>query len=248
MRILAIVLFVAACGGGGGSNNGDIDAGKSADAKVYMDSPPNVSQMITIGGTALSSDNNSSTPLAGATVKLLKVSDDSVLGMATTAADGKYSFAVQTNGQVVDAYILATADTFQQAAAFPAAPFQADTSTADSNLVKAGNYSALAGFTGQKDCSMDASTCLGFAVVEILDANSMPVEGAKASSTPAGMYHYMSGILPTGTDATDSSGTAFYSNLTPGMVTISATKSGVVFKSHPIKALKNTFTSTVVTE
>jgi hypothetical protein len=247
MRTLAIVLLLAACGGSN-SGNGNIDATKSADAKVFMDAPPNVSQMITISGTALSSDNNSSTPLAGATVKLLNTSDDSVLGMTTTAADGKYSFTVQTNGQVVDAYILATADTFQPAAAFPAAPFQADTSTADSNLVKAGNYSALAGFTGQKECSMDASTCLGFAVVEILDANNMPVEGAKASSTPAGMYHYMSGILPTGTDSTDSSGTAFYSNLTPGMVTISATKTGVVFKSHAIKALKDTFTSTVITE
>ena len=247
MRTLAIVLFVAACGGGGGSNNGT-DAAKSADAKVFMDAPPNVSQMITIGGTALSSDNNSSTPLAGAAVKLLRVSDDSVLGMATTGADGKYAFTVQTNGQVVDAYLLATADTFQPAAAFPAAPFQADTSTADSNLVKAGNYSALAGFTGQKDCSADPSTCLGFAVVEILDANNMPVDGAVASSTPSAMYHYMAGVLPTGTDSTDSSGTAFYSNLTPGMVTISATKSGHVFKSHAIKALKNTFTSTVITE
>jgi len=246
MRTLAIVLLVAACGGS--NNGGGTDAAKSADAKVYMDAPPNVSQMITIGGTAFNSDNSSSTPLAGAVVKLLKTSDDSVLGMATTAADGKYAFTVQTNGQVVDAYLLATADTFQPAAAFPAAPFQADTSSADSNLVKAGNYSALAGFTGQKDCSADASTCLGFAVVEILDANSMPVEGAVASSTPAATYHYMSGVVPIGTDSTDAGGTAFYSNLTPGMVTISATKSGHVFKSHAIKALKNVFISTVITE
>jgi len=255
MRTLAIVLFVAACGGGGGSNN-NIDAAKSADAKVYMDAPPNVSQMITIAGTALASDNNSSTPLAGATVKLLKTSDDSVLGMATTAADGKYSFTVQTNGQVVDAYILATASGYKNAAAFPAAPFQADTAKADSNMVTTGNYAALAGFVGQHACpdtcpdmaSTCTDTCMGFAVVEVLDSNSMAVQGAVASSTPTATYHYFSGAFPTGTDATDSSGTAFYSNMTPGMVTISATKTGVVLKSHAIKALKNTFTSTVITE
>ncbi|HET9992699.1 MAG TPA: hypothetical protein VFQ65_29395, partial [Kofleriaceae bacterium] len=183
-----------------------------------------------------------------AAIKLLKVSDDSVLGMATSGADGKYSFTVMTNGQVVDAYITATADTFQPAAAFPAAPFQADTTSADSNMVTTGNYQALSGFVGQKSCANMPDQCLGFAVVEILDSNNMPVQGAKASSTPAGMYHYMSGGIPIGTDSTDTDGTAFYSNLTPGMVTISATKSGATFKSHPIKALKDTFTSTVITE
>ena len=254
MRTLAIVLLVAACGGS--NNGGGTDAAKSADAKVFMDAPPNVSQMITIGGTALASTNNGSTPLAGATVQLLKVSDDSVLGMATTGADGKYAFTVQTNGQVVDAYILAKAATYKNAAAFPAAPFQADTMTADSNMVTAGNYSALAGFTGQKSCpdmcpdvpAMCTDTCMGFAVVEILDANAMPVQGAVASSSPAGSYKYMSNNIPVGTDSTDTDGTAFYVNIPPGMVTISATKSGAVFKSHPIKALKNTFTSTVITE
>jgi hypothetical protein len=32
------------------------------------------------------------------------------------------------------------------------------------------------------------------------------------------------------------------------MVTVSATKTGAVFKSHAIKAIADTFTSTVVTE
>ena len=123
MRTLAFVLLIAACGSS--NNGGGVDAAKSADAKVFMDAPPNVSQMITIGGTALNSTNTSTTPIAGAAIKLLKVSDDSVLGMATSGADGKYSFTVMTNGQVVDAYITATADTFQPAAAFPAAPFHA---------------------------------------------------------------------------------------------------------------------------
>lgn len=240
MRTLAIVLFVAACGGG--SSNNDTDAAKSADAKVYMDAPPNVSQMITIGGTALASTNNGSTPLAGAMVKLLKVSDDSVLGMATSGADGKYAFTVMTNGQVVDAYLTATASGYQAAATFPAAPFQADTTSADSNMVTTGNYQALTGFSGQH-------TGKGFAVVEILDSNDMAVQGAVASSTPtAGSYKYMSSGIPIGTDSTDTDGTAFYVDLPPGMVTISATKSGATFKSHPIKALADTFLSTVITE
>ena len=244
MKTSIALILIAACGGGGSGNSTDGGGSGSnmpADARIFLDAPPTVPAMITISGTALDSGQSTSVPLAGATISLLKTSDDSVLATMTSAADGKYSLPVTTNGLVVDAYITASKSGYAPAAAFPAAPFEADTTTADSNLITSGNYTALTGFSGQQPGK-------GFAVVEILDSNQMPVAGAKVSSTPAGTYKYLQNSLPTGTTSTDTTGTAFCVNLTPGMVTLSATMSGAVFKSHAIKALPDTFTSTVVTE
>lgn len=245
MKTSIALILIAACGGGGCSSTDGGGSGSDmlADARIFLDAPPTVPAMITIAGTALDSGASTSVPLAGATISLLKTSDDSVLATTTSAADGKYSLPVTTNGLVLDAYIAATKSGYAPAAAFPAAPFQADTTTADSNLITTGNYTALAGFSGQ-----DTAAHNGFAVVEILDSNQMPVQGAKVSSTPAATYKYMQGGIPIGTTSTDTDGAAFCVNLTPGMVTLSATKSGAVFKSHPIRALPDTFTSTVVTE
>jgi hypothetical protein len=243
MKTSIALFLIAACGGGGGNSTdgGGSGSNKPADARVFLDAPPTVPAMITISGTALDSGASTSVPLAGVAIALLKTSDDSMLATATSGADGKYSLPVTTNGLVVDAYITATKSGYAPAATFPAAPFQADTSTADSNLITTGNYSALTAFSGQ-------AAHKGFAVVEILDANQMPVQGATVSSTPAGTYKYMQNMIPTGTVSTDTDGTAFFVNLTPGMVTLSATKSGATFKSHAIKAVADTFTSSVINE
>jgi hypothetical protein len=244
MKTSIALILIAACGGGGGSSADGGGSGSNippADARVFLDAPPVVAAMITISGSALDSGASTSMPLAGVAISLLKTSDDSVLATATSGADGKYSLPVTTNGQVVDAYITATKSGYAPAATFPAAPFQADTSTADSNLVTSGNYTALKIFSGQ-------TPGMGFVVAAILDANQMPVQGATASSTPAATYKYMQNNVPSGTVSTDTDGAAFYVNLPPGMVTISATKSGATFKSHAIKALADTFTSSVITE
>ena len=242
MRTLVFVLLLAACGGSD-NNGGGGDAGnKPADARVFLDAPPNVPAMITISGTALDNGANSSTPLAGATVSLLKVSDDSMLGTMTTGADGKYSFSVTTNGQVVDAYVKATKSGYAPAAAFPASPFEKDSPGTDSNLITSANFTGLQFISGQQPGK-------GFVVVGILDTSDMPVGGVKISSTPSGTYKYSdSNGNPTLNDSSADDGRGFFTNLTPGMVTISATKSGAVFKSHTVKAPADVFTSTVITE
>lgn len=243
MRTLAFILVIAACGGSDNSNGGGGDAGnKPADARVFLDTPPNVPATITISGTALDNGANSSTPLAGAVVSLLKVSDETMLGTMTTAADGKYSFPVTTNGQVVDAYVMATKSGYAPAAAFPAAPFQKDSPGTDSNLVTSGNFTGLQFISGQQPGK-------GLVVVGILDASDMAVAGVKISSTPGGTYKYSdSNGTPTLNDSTADDGRGFFTNLTPGVVTISATKTGATFKSHTVKAAADVFTSTVITE
>ncbi|MBV8758524.1 MAG: hypothetical protein JO257_14660 [Deltaproteobacteria bacterium] len=245
MKILPFVLLVAACGGSNspsGGHNPDAPASQM-DGRVFMDAPPSVPAMLTIGGTALDNGQNSSTPLAGAAITLKNRTDDMTLATATSDAQGKYSMMVATNGHVVDAYILATKSGYVDAAAFPAKPFEADTSKADSNMITTSNYNLLGVYTGQQSSK-------GIIIVEVLDAAGMPVMGAAVSSTPASgsvLYSSNSGIPQSGS-ATNTDGTGFLVNETPGSVMLEVSKSGATFKTHAVNARANTFTSTVVTE
>jgi hypothetical protein len=237
MKALAFVLLVAACGSSSTSNPA------SPDAAVFNDAPPNVPAMITIAGTAYDNGQSSATPLAGVAITLKSRADDSTLASATSDAQGKYSLSVTTGGHVVDAYILATKSGYTDAAAFPPAPFAADAAMADSNLITTNNFNLLGLYTGQQASN-------GIVVAEVLDASSMPVAGAKVSSSPAaGSYMYSDSTgKPAGMPSTNTDGTAFLINVAAGPVSISATKDGATFKTHSVTAKPNTFTSTVITE
>jgi len=243
MKTLALVLLVAACGGGTSHPGGTADAPPQMDSRVFMDAPPSVPAMLTIGGTATDSSQNSTTPLAGAAITLKNRADDMTLATATSDAQGKYSMMVTTGGHVVDAYILATKSGYVDAMAFPAKPFEADTATADSNLITTGNYNLLGVYTGQQ-------TSNGIIVVEVLDASGTAVKGAAAKSTPMSgstLYSGDNGIPASGM-ATNTDGTAFLVNVPPGAAAVDVTMSGATFKGHSVIAKANTFTSTVVTE
>ena len=242
MKVLPFVLLIAACGSSN-SNPAGGDAPNQQDGRVFLDAPPNVPAMITIGGAAYDSGQNSSTPLAGVAVSLKSRADDSTLASTTSDAQGKYSMSVSTGGHVVDAYILATKSGYVDAAAFPAAPFAADNAMADSNMVTTGNFNLLTLYTGQQ-------TSNGIIIAEILDATSMPVAGATVSGSPAaGSYLYSDDNgTPASRPSTNTDGTSFLVNVPPGSIEISATKDGATFKSHSVTAKANTFTSTVITE
>src|ERR1700754_1768712 len=69
MKSFAALIFLVACGGGGGGNaTVDGSNAASADAHIFNDAPPVVSQMIKFAGTTSESTNTGDTPLAGVTV------------------------------------------------------------------------------------------------------------------------------------------------------------------------------------
>jgi hypothetical protein len=245
-KALAFGLLLAACGGGNNGNGGDDDGSNTppADARVYLDAPPSVPAMLTIGGLANENTQSGSTPLQGVAIALYHVGDDATpLATATSGADGRYSMMVPTNGHVVDAYLKASKSGYVDNNMYPAGPFQADTSNADANLITTGNYGLLTTFAGQQSGH-------GIVVVEILDASSQPVQGATIASTPpAGAYKYMdSNGIPTSTTSTNTDGAAFLINVPPGDITVAATKTGMTFKSHGLTAKADQFTTTVVTQ
>lgn len=247
-KALAFGLLLVACGGGGnsGGGGGDDDGSNNqpADARVYLDAPPSVPAMINIGGTANENTQSGANPLAGVAISLYHVGDDATpIAMTTSAADGKFSMMVPTNGHVVDAYLKASKSGYVDNNMYPAGPFQADTLNADANLISTFNYTFLKSLAGQTDGK-------GIVVVEILDASSQPVQGATIASTPAaGSYKYMdSNGTPTSTTSTNTDGAAFLVNVPPGDITVSASKTGMTFKTHGLTAKADQFTTTVVTQ
>jgi hypothetical protein len=217
---------------------------KSADAHIFMDAPPVVPQMIKFAGITKESMQSSDVPLAGVTVAVYASANESTpLAMAISDASGTYMFMVPTNGSVVDGYLKATKSGYTDNYVYPAAPFQGDQLMANANLITTSNFGLLGFLVGQTAGN-------GLIVAEILTAADASVMGATVASTPAsGTYRYSdSGGTPTSTSSTNTDGAAFMVNVPPGHVDISATKSGMVFKTHGLSAHADAFTTTVITQ
>src|SRR5690606_38069228 len=90
-------------------------------------------------------------------------------------------------------------------------------------------------------------------VALIVTDGTNPVAGAQVTSNPEPLpetrYNGMVGTLvlpdPMATE-TYTDGVAYLFNLAPGDVTVSATKSGMTFSSHKVKAWADQLTTTVI--
>lgn len=239
---VAAWMFLVACGSSGSSGNVTPDSSAPADAKVFLDAPPVVPAMITISGTASEDNQTGSTPLAGVAVAIYKASDEATpLAMATSDAQGKYSFQIPTGGAVVAGFLKATKTGYATSYTYPAAPFQADTPMTNSNMVTSSNFDFLKLLGGQ-------TAGKGLLVVSIVNGAGAPVMGATVSTTPAsGKYQYTaSNGTPTSSSSSAADGTGFCFNAPPGKVTVTAAKSGMGFKAHEIGAHADAFTTTLV--
>lgn len=236
MRALFVGFFVIAvgCGSSGG--------GKSVDA-------PNVAATIMISGTASERSLSGTTPVQGAMVAAYDSSDpNTVVAMTTTDASGNYSLMVPTMGKPVDGFVKAAKSGYMDTYLYAPAPLTADFGMASINMLTAQNFSLLQGAL----CNANQDTAKGTIAVEVVDsamAGAMTVGGVTVASTPAATkYCYDKSGTPNQTaTVTDTDGVAFMFNVT-GSVMVSATKSGVTFKSHTVNAVAGAFTTTLITE
>ena len=243
MKLGTSLVVLAACGGKTGSTT---DATPPmADAMVFLDAPPNVSAMIKISGNTSEQGLSTSTPVAGVTIGIFKSSDEATpLATATTDALGNYSVMVETHHQPIVGYVKATKSPYVDSYVYEAGAITADLKV-DVNMISQGNFNLLSTFAGGNQMAGKGVIALG-----VLDASSMPVVGATVSSTPASnpyRYDGSNGIPDSNATATNTDGYAYMFNV-PGQVTISAAKAGAVFKSHPINAHADAFTTTVITQ
>ena len=245
-RLCVVMCCLAACGGGGGMMMGDDDGGPMPDAKVFMDAPPVVPQSFTISGTTTERGLQGTTAVAGVTIAAYANSNESTaIAMATSDAQGAFSITVMTNGMALDGYLLATKSGYVDLYMYPSSPFIGNYTDADLNMITPSNKDFLNNLAGGNQ--MAGKGLIGLAV---LDAAGMPVAGATVSSTPAaGGYRYTgSGGLPSSTAMmTSADGVAFMFNVPNGPITISASKSGMTFKSHVVTARPDKMTTTAIT-
>lgn len=200
--------------------------------------------MITISGmTAEQGQSGTPTPLSGVAVTAYDKSD-AVIGTATSGSGGAYSITLATHGQPIDGYFKATTSGHTDTYVYPPAPMAADFTTANFGMVSSSNFGALLQIEG-------ASTSKGVIVMVVLDAaGTTTVQGATVSTNPAsGKYAYMdNNNQPFSNTATNTDGLAFVFNVPTNVdVAVTASKSGMTFGSHTLKARPNTLTTTLVT-
>jgi hypothetical protein len=226
---------LAACGGSSGNDNPTPDS-------------PVAPTMLTISGTASSIGISGSTPQAGVTIEVHKASDDSVLGTATSDAAGAYSITATTSGTAIDGYLKATKTGFKDTYLYPPAPLSADFAGAPVLLLDASTWSTVnTALLGETQAA--GAGWIALIVVDNITAQT-PIMGATVTTTPAGKIHYngTQGLPQAQATATAADGIAYSVNVAAGDVAVNASKTGLTFKSHTIKARADQITMTLVTE
>jgi hypothetical protein len=237
LSFLAIASFaLVGCGDDGGGNGGNADAA------------PDVSSMLTISGVASEITTGGRTPQEGVAITVYKTSDDSVMGMATTDANGAYSITVSTNGSPVDGYLKATKTGLKDTYLYPPGPLSSDFAGVTTLMLKQSTQN-LANQVGGAAAPDPTKGWVGVLVLDGASTSSMPVEGATVTANPTGEIRYNggAGIPQAQAMATAADGIAYAMNVPAGQVTIGASKSGLNLKAHAINARADKITLTLVT-
>lgn len=246
MKALAAVVFLVACSSNGGGGGGGLEADAAVtgpDAKVFLDAPANVPAMLTLSGTTSERGLSGTSNTAGVTITAYRVSDDMVLATATSDAQGTYALHVTTGGAAVDAYLKASKSGYVDIYLYPAQPYFADDTDGAINMMTPSNKDLLNNFA-----SGGQQAGKGMVGLAVFDAQGNPVSGATISGTPAGgtvRYNGSNGLPSGSATSTSADGVAFLFNA-PETVTVTASKAGMAFHAHVIKARADKFTTTSI--
>jgi hypothetical protein len=249
--LVAICLAVTACGSSTSSTSGSIDAagGMVSDA-AGADGAGTTPGMLALSGTAKEISASGQTPIAGVMLTAYNIADNSVLGTATSAADGTFSIAVNAGGQGINGYLKATTpgtgqNAYKDSYLYPPATLTANYSGVPVYVLKVSTYNLVNSSLFLND---NQSAQNGWIALLIQDATGAAVAGAKVTSTPMGQINYNASSLPSPTaTATAADGIAYDTNITPGAVSVKATKAGTTFREHTIQVLPDVVTLTLIT-
>lgn len=239
-------LAVTACGGSSSSGSpGSIDApgpgGGPSDA-------PSTPSTLTLSGTAKEISTAGQTAIAGVTLTAYDAADDSVLGTATSAADGTFSISVNTGTGAINGYLKATtpgtgANAYKDSYLYPPATLTGDYTGVPVYVLKVTTYTLANAVLVNNQTAQN-----GWIALLVEDAAAAPVAGAVVTSTPMGQINYNANNVPsTSAKSTAADGIAYDTNVAAGDVVVSATKTGVTFKSHSIKVRPDVVTLTLIT-
>ena len=224
----------------------DGDDQPPADApEMVMDAPPsNVPAMVMLKGTTTERGISGESNVGQVTLAVFKVTDEATpIAMTTSDASGNYTIMVPTGGVPLDGYIKATKATYLDVYLYPPAAWIADDMDGSINMMTASNRDLLNSFASGGQMANK-----GIVGLAVFDSAGMPVSGATFTSVPmAGATKYLggSGLPDANATMTSAEGVGFLFN-TDETVVVSASKSGMTFHPHSVKARAGTFTTTSV--
>jgi hypothetical protein len=112
-RVLLVVMLVG-CGddGGGGTADAFVMPGPEYNLVCLNNTVSTVPNPIVFGGTVVDHTTLAFAPIAAADIKTYTVQDDTMVGMALTDVDGKFSYEIATTGTPARIYTDVTAAGF----------------------------------------------------------------------------------------------------------------------------------------
>ena len=230
MKSLAFVLAVTLAACGSDSKSGGADA-------------PSAPAMVTFSGT-VTSKGLSSMPLSGVTLGAYTDTGTTPVATATTDASGAFTMMVPTGGVALQGYVKATLSGYVDTYLYPPTIVTADQTGLTVFMVTPD----ILTFLSSNLCHDAQDTTKGVIALEVLDASMAKVAGATVASSPAAMSDcYNSGGTPSSSvHMTDTDGIGYLLNVPAGTATVSATKSGITFKSHQLDARAGALTLTII--
>lgn len=251
--LVTVCLAVIACGASTSSPSGSIDAagGMASDAPG-VDGAGTTPGMLTLSGTAKEISASGQTAIAGVMLTAYNAADDSVLGTATSAADGTFSITVSAGSTGINGYLKATTpgtgqNAYKDSYLYPPTTLTANYSGVPVYVLKVVTYNVVNSSLFLND---NQSALNGWIALLIEDATGAVVAGATVTSSPMGQVNYNSNSsnLPSATaTATATDGIAYDTNITTGNVTVKAAKTGTSFAMHTIKVRPDVVTLTLIT-
>jgi hypothetical protein len=245
---LASCVAVTACGGSSSSGTGTIDAPGADGAGSDGSSTP---AMLTLSGTAKEISTAGQTAIAGVTLTAYNAADDTVLGTATSAADGTFSITVTAGSAGITGYLKATTpgtgqNAYKDSYLYPPATLTTNYAGVPVYVLKASTYDLVNGIFVLNN---NQSATNGWIALLVQDAAAAAVAGATVTSTPTGQINYNGANAQPSTSATVTAadGIAYDTNVAAGNVLVKATKTGATFTMHSIKVRPDVVTLTLIT-
>jgi hypothetical protein len=244
MKRALVLIVVLGCGS---DNKANVDGavGGNPDGST-VDSPPAM-QTIIVSGQATRQGLGAATAEPGVLVNAYRRNDETTpIATATTDANGNFSLTIPTGGVAIDGFLKATKTSLMDTYLYPPYPLTTDFAMAKTIMITPQNFQFLSTLAQGNQMTGE-----GFVGMLITDAAKMPVLGAKAGCTPAPtavrVRYNSSGGTPSSTATTTAAdGVAFIFNAPVGEDTVSATKTGSTFTSHPVTVRADVLTTTIV--
>jgi hypothetical protein len=251
---LACALLFGACGDNikpfedapvGGPDTPPADAPPDAG----IDAPPAPATII-VSGSAIERRINGTFPVAGATVEAFTNQDEgTAIATATTDANGDFSLTIVTGGLALDGFLRSRKAGLVDTYLYPAGFVAADLAMVPLQMLTPQNFDTLSVLA--QGNQMPGNGMVALQVLDSMAVNANGVQGCVVTSAPAATaVKYNNNGLPSSTaTVTSTDGVAYLFNVQPNVsVFVGASKFGLTFQSHGLKARSNVLTTTLIVQ